>query len=179
MAGRRRRIIDYADRTVRLTDERLGHIREHPEMVGQERRITEVLQEPDVVFTSHKDSSVHVYYRHYACRPGWVKASDGSGQDSGRRRVRDYGFLYGRSEGRRANMAKRVARLKVWFDEEGDFLEVTFAKRKGLFRSIGPDIFERVDAKGKVIGFAIFNFLKHDRKTVEIPLEEAKLAIGR
>lgn len=69
MAGRRRRIIDYADRTVRLTDERLGHIREHPEMVGQERRITEVLQEPDVVFTSHKDSSVHVYYRHYARGP--------------------------------------------------------------------------------------------------------------
>jgi hypothetical protein len=69
VAGRRRRIIDYADRTVRLTDERLGHIREHPEMVGQERRITEVLQEPDVVFTSHKDSSVHVYYRHYARGP--------------------------------------------------------------------------------------------------------------
>ena len=35
----------------------LGHIRKHPEMVGQERRIREVLQEPDVVFTSHKDSS--------------------------------------------------------------------------------------------------------------------------
>ena len=59
MARRRRRIKDYADRTVRLTDERLGHIREHPEMVGQERRIREVLQEPDVVFTSHRDSSVH------------------------------------------------------------------------------------------------------------------------
>ena len=65
MARRTRRIIDYADRTVRLTNERLGHIREHPEMVGQDRRIREVLQEPDVVFTSHKDSSVPVYYRHY------------------------------------------------------------------------------------------------------------------
>src|SRR4029077_20000844 len=148
-------------------------------MVGQERRIRDVLQEPDVVFTSHKDSSVHVYYRHYARGPVGSKHLMVSGQDSGRRRVRDYGFLYGRSERRGANMAKRVARLKVWFDEEGDFLEVTFAKRKGSFRSIGPDIFERVDAKGKVIGFAIFNFLKHDQKTVEIPLEEAKLAIGR
>ena len=76
-------------------------------------------------------------------------------------------------------MAKRVARVRVWFDEEGDFLEVTFAKRKGLFRAIAPDIFERIDAKGKVIGFAIFNFLKHDRKTVEIPLKEASLAVGR
>lgn len=54
MARRPRRIIDYADRTVRLTDERLGHIREHPEMVGQERRVREVLQAPDVVFPSHK-----------------------------------------------------------------------------------------------------------------------------
>ena len=148
-------------------------------MVGQERRIREVLQEPDVVFTSHKDSSVHVILPPLFARPGWIKASNGSRQDFRRRRICDYGFLYGRSEGREANMAKRVARLKVWFDEEGDFLEVTFAKRKGSFRSIGPDIFERVDAKGKVIGFAIFNFLKHDRKTVEIPLEEAKLAIGR
>ena len=76
-------------------------------------------------------------------------------------------------------MAKRVTHFKVWFDEEGDFLEVTFAKRKGSFRSVGPDVFERVDAKGKVIGFAIFNFLKHDRKTVEIPLDERKLAVGR
>jgi hypothetical protein len=69
MAGRTRRIIDFADRTVRLTDERLGYIHEHPEMVGQERRIREALQEPDVVFTSHKDSSVHVYYRHYVGGP--------------------------------------------------------------------------------------------------------------
>ena len=69
MAEQTRRIIDYTDRTVRLTDERLGHIHEHPEMVGQERRIREVLQKPDVVLTSHKDPSVHVYYRHYARGP--------------------------------------------------------------------------------------------------------------
>jgi len=76
-------------------------------------------------------------------------------------------------------MAKRIARLRVWFDEEGDFLAVTFARRKGSFRSIGTDIYERVDAKGKVLGFAIFNFLKHGERTVEIPLGDAKLALGR
>ena len=43
MAQRARRIIDYANRTVRLTDERLLHILEHSEMAGQERRIREVL----------------------------------------------------------------------------------------------------------------------------------------
>jgi hypothetical protein len=54
---------------VRLTDERLRHIQEHSEMVRQERRIREVLQSLDVVWTSHKDASVHVYYRHYARSP--------------------------------------------------------------------------------------------------------------
>lgn len=72
-----------------------------------------------------------------------------------------------------------MAKVRVWFDEEGDFLEVAFVKRKGYFREVGPDLYERVDAKGNVIGFAIFNFLKHDRKAVEVPLKMAKLAVGR
>jgi uncharacterized protein YuzE len=69
-----------------------------------------------------------------------------------------------------------MAKMKVWFDEEGDFLEMTFADRKGSFREIGPDLYERVDARGNVIGIAIFNFLKRDRKTVEVPLEITRLA---
>ena len=51
----------------------MGHIHEHPEMVGQERRIRETLQKPDVVLTSHKDSSVHVYYRYYKRGPAGSK----------------------------------------------------------------------------------------------------------
>jgi len=66
--------------------------------------------------------------------------------------------------------------MKVWFDEEGNFLEIAFANRKGSFREIGPDLYERADAKGNAIGFAIFNFLKRDRKTVEIPLEMKQVA---
>jgi uncharacterized protein YuzE len=69
--------------------------------------------------------------------------------------------------------------MKVWFDEEGDFLEVTFADRKGSFREIGPDLYERVDARGNVIGVAIFNFLKRYRKSVEIPLKVTQLAAAR
>lgn len=72
-----------------------------------------------------------------------------------------------------------MAKIKVWFDEEADFLEVNFTKRKGYLREIAPDVYERVDSKGKVLGFAIFNFLKQPRKTVEIPFEETKLALGR
>jgi hypothetical protein len=54
-----------------------------------------------------------------------------------------------------------------------------FSSRKGSFRNIAPDVYERVDADGNILGFATFNFLKHDRKTVELPLDEAKLAMGR
>jgi hypothetical protein len=31
-----------------------------------------------------------------------------------------------------------MGKVKVWFDEEGDFLEVSFARRKGTFREVGP-----------------------------------------
>jgi hypothetical protein len=72
-----------------------------------------------------------------------------------------------------------MARTKVWYDEEGDFLEMTFAEREGSFREIAAGLYERVDARGNVIGFAIFNFRKRDRKTVEIPLELAPVAATR
>ena len=61
--------------------------------------------------------------------------------------------------------------MRVWYDKEGDFLEVTFRESKGYMRELGDDIFERVDEQGKVIGFAIFNFSKRDQKAVEVPLE--------
>ena len=64
-----------------------------------------------------------------------------------------------------------MANMKVWFDKEGDFLEVTFADRSGHFQEISPDVYERVDEQGDVVGFAIFNFSKRDRKPVEVPLE--------
>ena len=64
-----------------------------------------------------------------------------------------------------------MGKVKVWYDKEGDFLEVTFREGKGYMKDIGDDIFERVDEGGKVIGFAIFNFSKRDQKAVEVPLE--------
>jgi uncharacterized protein YuzE len=64
-----------------------------------------------------------------------------------------------------------MGKVKVWYDKEGDFLEVTFREAKGYMRDLGDDIFERVDERGNVIGFAIFNFSKRDQKAVEVPLE--------
>ena len=64
-----------------------------------------------------------------------------------------------------------MEKMSIWYDKEGDFLEVTFRAAKGYMRDLGDDIFERVDEQGKVIGFAIFNFSKRDQQTVEVPLE--------
>ena len=47
-------------------------------------------------------------------------------------------------------------KVKVWFDKEGDFLEVTFAERAGYMRETAHDaVMERVDERGNLIGFSI------------------------
>ena len=54
--------------------------------------------------------------------------------------------------------------MKVWFDPEGDLLEVELGKpRKGFFKDAGEDAFIRVDTKGNVIGFAILNVTKRKK----------------
>ena len=46
--------------------------------------------------------------------------------------------------------------VKVWFDVEGDFLEVTFDQRAGYFRETQCDqVMEKVDEHGNVLGFSL------------------------
>jgi len=54
---------DFQGRVVRLTEERLVHIMKHAEMQGQEKLIVEALQEPDSIFLTYHDPSVHVYHK--------------------------------------------------------------------------------------------------------------------
>ena len=61
--------------------------------------------------------------------------------------------------------------LRVWFDPEGDLLEVELGKpKKGFFKDMGEDIFLRVDMKGNVLGFAILNATKRMKKLREVEL---------
>jgi len=62
-------LTDYAERSIRLTDERLDHIREHPEMRDQESRLAETLVAPDTIIASHHDETVHLYHRLYPSTP--------------------------------------------------------------------------------------------------------------
>ena len=58
-------LIDYAGQDIRLTDERLAHIKEHPEMVPHVDRIGEVLEVPDIVVSSKSDEEARLYYKQY------------------------------------------------------------------------------------------------------------------
>ena len=46
--------------------------------------------------------------------------------------------------------------IKVWYDKEGDYLEVLFDKKKGYFKETENDaIMKKVDEEGNIIGFSI------------------------
>ncbi len=60
--------------------------------------------------------------------------------------------------------------MKIWYDKEGDFLEVKFGKTTGVVRPLGKECFELLDAKSKVVGYAIFNFTKRFKRTPEMVL---------
>ncbi|HLF05009.1 MAG TPA: DUF2283 domain-containing protein [Dehalococcoidia bacterium] len=50
-------------------------------------------------------------------------------------------------------MAQKL--INVWYDPEGDYLEVIFESKEGCFRETADDrVMEKVDSKGNVLGFS-------------------------
>jgi len=46
--------------------------------------------------------------------------------------------------------------VKIWFDKEGDFLEVLFSDQPGYMRETSHDaVMERVDEAGHFLGFSV------------------------
>ena len=46
--------------------------------------------------------------------------------------------------------------VKIWYDPEGDFLEVIFDARPGYFRETPSDqVMEKVDDQGNILGFSV------------------------
>jgi hypothetical protein len=56
---------DYQGRDVRLTEERLRHILEHPEMADLESALEETLRQPRYVIQSRTDPKATLSYRFY------------------------------------------------------------------------------------------------------------------
>ncbi len=45
--------------------------------------------------------------------------------------------------------------ITVWYDKEGDYLEVLFERKAGFFKETDNDaVMEKVDADGNVLGFS-------------------------
>jgi len=60
--------------------------------------------------------------------------------------------------------------IKIWYDSEGDFLEVIFERKAGYFRETGDDaVMEKVDEEGNILGFSILNALK-EREPISVSL---------
>ena len=63
-------------------------------------------------------------------------------------------------------MAEKV---KVWYDAEGDYLEVQFSDAAGYMKETNHDaVMERVDEQGRVIGFSVLGVSRFSR---DRPLE--------
>ena len=65
--------------------------------------------------------------------------------------------------------------ITVWFDSEGDFLEVLFEKKEGYFRETASDaVMEKVDMQGNIIGFSILKVSAlREQKPLSVSLTES------
>lgn len=66
-------------------------------------------------------------------------------------------------------------KIKVWFDAEADFLEVTFSNAAGFEKQTSHDaVMERVDEHGQVIGFSVLGVSRFRKdKPLEADLSAA------
>ena len=60
--------------------------------------------------------------------------------------------------------------MNIWYDRFGDYLEVSFEDVPASMEKMDEDLFERRATDGRVVGFAVFNFSKHDRDRLTLPL---------
>ncbi len=61
--------------------------------------------------------------------------------------------------------------VKLWYDPDGDYMEVIFEKKAGYFRETEDErVMEKVDAEGNVLGFSIMNVSSLKGKPFEVAL---------
>ena len=61
--------------------------------------------------------------------------------------------------------------VKVWYDPEGDYLEVIFDQKEGYFRETENDqVMEKIDQEGNVLGFSVLRVSSLKAKPLEIAL---------
>ena len=66
-------------------------------------------------------------------------------------------------------MARKV--IKLWYDPEGDYLEVIFDRKEGYFRETENDqVMEKVDAEGNILGFSVLKVSSLKAHPLEVAL---------
>nr|MDO8079366.1 DUF2283 domain-containing protein [Candidatus Freyarchaeota archaeon] len=62
--------------------------------------------------------------------------------------------------------------IKIWYDKEGDYLEVIFERKEGYFRETENDaVMEKVDMEGNTIGFSVLNVSALKEKPISVNLK--------
>ncbi len=68
-----------------------------------------------------------------------------------------------------------MEKVRVWYDPEGDYLEVMFETKEGYFRETVLDqIMEKVDMDGNIIGFSILKVSSIKGHPLELSLASTK-----
>ncbi len=62
-------------------------------------------------------------------------------------------------------------RVKIWYDPEGDYLEVIFDQKPGYFRETANDqVMEKVDDSGNILGFSVLKVSALKKAPLEVAL---------
>ena len=69
-------------------------------------------------------------------------------------------------------MTQKKNNMSLWYDEEGDYLEITLEKSPDTyFHEVKKGFFEIIDRKSKkIVGYAFFNFTKRKEKFIDLEL---------
>ena len=66
-------------------------------------------------------------------------------------------------------MAQR--KVSIWYDSEGDYLEVIFEQKPGYFRETPNDqVMEKVDEQGNILGFSVLHVSSLKEKPLQVAL---------
>ncbi len=61
--------------------------------------------------------------------------------------------------------------VKIWYDPEGDYLEVIFDQKPGFFReTVNDQVMEKVDDEGNVLGFSVLKVSAVKEAPLEVSL---------
>ena len=62
-------------------------------------------------------------------------------------------------------------KLKIWYDPEGDYLEVILDQKPGYFRETESDqVMEKVDEAGNILGFSVLRVSALRQAPLEVGL---------